>query len=146
MNLGNVLKALGRLDHAVTAYQTAAQLRPDGALALYNLGATHLARGDCAAALDALDRSLALSPGLALAHYNVGLCLQTLGDLGAAAAQPHRRAASVAAREGILRARICSCSWPATCNVSGRQSKWGAYVETREGRQRGRRLREACKY
>jgi predicted O-linked N-acetylglucosamine transferase (SPINDLY family) len=85
-NLGNALKALGRLDEAVASYRRAVELRPDYLLALNNLGVAVKAQGHLDEAVACYRRVLQLQPNYAEAHSNLGVALETLGRLDEAVA------------------------------------------------------------
>ncbi|MGH8230466.1 MAG: tetratricopeptide repeat protein [Steroidobacteraceae bacterium] len=90
-NLGNALKASGRLDDAATAYRRALALKPDHAPAHYNLGVVLDALGSADQAAAAYARAVALNPQHAEAHNNLGNALQAQGQLEQALAS-YRRA------------------------------------------------------
>ncbi len=75
-NLGNALKALGRLADAEKRYRGALSLQPAYAHAEYNLAVTLEAMARTADAEAAYRRAVAAQPGLAEAHYNLGNLLQ----------------------------------------------------------------------
>ena len=79
LNLGVVLRALGRLDEAATALQSAVSLLPTLAEAHYNLAVVRRAQGDLEAAQDSYQRAVALSPDFVEAHCNLGNVLHALG-------------------------------------------------------------------
>ncbi|HVO89446.1 MAG TPA: tetratricopeptide repeat protein [Casimicrobiaceae bacterium] len=84
-NLGNALRAAGRLDEAAQAFERGVALDPGYALCWANLAIVQRERGEPAAAATALERALALDPRergtlITLA----GLCRQQ-GDIDAAA-------------------------------------------------------------
>ena len=80
-NLGNVLKAAGRLDEAETAYRRALEIRPDYADAHYNLGILLEAMGRPAEAEAAYRNALDATPGFVLARFNRANTLKALGRL-----------------------------------------------------------------
>jgi tetratricopeptide (TPR) repeat protein len=85
-NLGNVLRARGRLEEAAARHRSAIELQPDYAEAHNNLGSvlrdlTHL---DEAAA--SYRKAIALNPEFLMAHNNLGLALHSLGRPEEAAA------------------------------------------------------------
>jgi tetratricopeptide (TPR) repeat protein len=93
-NLGNALRARGRLEEAAARHRRAIELNGDYAQAHANLGAVlrDLARPEEAAA--SFRRALAIQPDFALAHNNLGLVLQALGRTDEAIAA-HRRALAI---------------------------------------------------
>jgi tetratricopeptide (TPR) repeat protein len=62
INLGTTLRGLGRFDEALGAYARAAALGEKGAAFYFNLGLTHLDRGDLASAHAVLGQAYALTP------------------------------------------------------------------------------------
>jgi predicted O-linked N-acetylglucosamine transferase (SPINDLY family) len=85
-NLGNVLKALGRLDEAVASYRRALTLKPDHAEAHANLGSALQGQGQLESAAAAYRQALSLKPGSAETHNNLGNTLQAQGKLDEAVA------------------------------------------------------------
>jgi protein O-GlcNAc transferase len=85
-NLGNVLRALGRLEQAVTSYERALALKPDSVEALYNLAVTEQDRGKLDVAAAAYRRVIHGKPDHAAAHSNLGNILHAQGELDDAAA------------------------------------------------------------
>jgi tetratricopeptide (TPR) repeat protein len=75
MNLGSALQAMGRLSEASASYRTAIALKPDLALAHYNLSTLLNAQGAYAEAVDSATRAIELMPTLidAYVHVSVGL-------------------------------------------------------------------------
>ncbi|AOK03257.1 tetratricopeptide repeat protein [Burkholderia sp. AU28942] len=84
-NLGNMLRAHGRLDDATAAYRRAVALAPDYAEAHSNLGNALRDAGDADAAMLSCAHALALRPDYAPAFNNLGNALQDKGELDAAA-------------------------------------------------------------
>jgi tetratricopeptide (TPR) repeat protein len=70
-NLGNCLRALGRADAALAAYDRALALAPDHWGAMNNRGTLLLETGDLSAARDAFRAALALRPDAASARRNL---------------------------------------------------------------------------
>jgi protein O-GlcNAc transferase len=89
-NLGNVLKAQGKLPEAIASYRWALAHKPDYAEAHYNLGVTLHAQGDPAAAEASYRRALALKPNHAAAYNNLGNALQQQDKLEEAVASFER--------------------------------------------------------
>ncbi len=85
-NLGNALKAQGRLDEAVACYVRALSLKPDHAEAHYNLGVALQAQGKLDAAATSYRRALSHKPNHADAYGNLGNILQEQGMLDDAVA------------------------------------------------------------
>ena len=100
-NLGNQLRAAGRLDEAVAAYQTSLGLGAT-ARAASNLGATLASLGRVAEALPVLERGVALDPRDARALANLGLAL-TLSGRHAEAAELLARAIELEPAEPAFR-------------------------------------------
>ncbi|WP_175798720.1 tetratricopeptide repeat protein [Burkholderia ambifaria] len=84
-NLGNMLRAHGRLDDAIGAYRRAIALAPGYAEAHSNLGNALRDAGDADAAMLSCAQALALRPDYAPAFNNLGNALQDKGELDAAA-------------------------------------------------------------
>ena len=80
-NLGNVLKALGRLDKAEASYIKALALNPRFAEAHGNLGITLQQMGRLKEAEASYTRAIALKPGSVEALNNLGSVLRELGRL-----------------------------------------------------------------
>ena len=78
-NLGNALKALGRLDQATACYRRAIVLRPRYPEAYNNLGATLHAQKQTDEAAVWLRKAIALKPDFPEAHNNLGNLLFDLG-------------------------------------------------------------------
>jgi tetratricopeptide (TPR) repeat protein len=81
VNLGFVLKDLGRLDEAITAYQKAIDLKPDYAAAHNNLGTALDDKGMWKEAIAEYRKAIELKPGFAAAHSNLGITLRKKGRL-----------------------------------------------------------------
>jgi len=93
-NLGNALRAAGRLDEAAASHRRAIQANSRYPEAHNNLGSVlrDLGRLDEAAA--SYRRALAIKPDFALAHNNLGIALTGLGRFNEAAAG-YRRAIEI---------------------------------------------------
>ena len=78
-NLGNALKAQGRLQEADSAYQRALILKPDYFEAYYNLGLVRQAQDRLDEAIACYRKLLAHKPDHAEAHNNLGNALQAQG-------------------------------------------------------------------
>ena len=89
-NLGNILKAQGKLAAAVESYHCALAIKPDSVVIHLNLGNALKAQGKLAAAAESYQRALAIKPNDATVHYNIGNTFQEQGDLAAAVESYHR--------------------------------------------------------
>jgi superkiller protein 3 len=85
-NLGNALRAQGKLAEAVAAHQEAIRLRPDLAAAHSNLGNALRTQGKLVEAVAAYREAIRLRPDLAEPHSNLGIALQVQGKLAEAVA------------------------------------------------------------
>ncbi|HEX5803817.1 MAG TPA: tetratricopeptide repeat protein, partial [Azospira sp.] len=85
-NLGNALKAAGRLADAETCYRRALALNESDPLAHYNLGIALQEQCRWPEASAAYAQALALQPGFAPAHYNLGIVQEEQGNAAAAEA------------------------------------------------------------
>jgi protein O-GlcNAc transferase len=94
VNLGEALRALGRLDDAVASYGEALARQPDLAEAHGNLGIALQALGRLDAARASFEQALALRPDYAEAAGNLGHLLLRLGEPDAALARYDRALAS----------------------------------------------------
>jgi tetratricopeptide (TPR) repeat protein len=90
-NLGNVLRARGRLDGAAERHRRAILLNPLYAEAHANLGSVLHDLGQLEAAAASFREATRLKPQLALAHHNLGIVLRELGRMEEALGA-HRRA------------------------------------------------------
>ncbi|MBI3610942.1 MAG: tetratricopeptide repeat protein [Nitrospirae bacterium] len=79
-NLGNVYKRRGRLEEAITEYQTAINLQPDYANAHHNLGVVYKDLGRLEDAIKEYQTALKLQPDF-VAHHNLGVAFKDLGRL-----------------------------------------------------------------
>lgn len=80
--LGYLYWIAGRMDEAISAYQTALLLTPDDAITHNNLGVIYLDDCDDAArALPLFAKAYALKPDYTLACFNLGRCHRMLGQL-----------------------------------------------------------------
>lgn len=91
-NLGYALKAAGRLDEAISAYEQAIRLDPKYALAHMNLGVAFKAKGQMDQAIDCYRRALEANPSFAQAHNNLANALNARGD-SAGAVEHYEQAA-----------------------------------------------------
>jgi protein O-GlcNAc transferase len=80
-NLGNALKALGRLEEGEAAYRRALELKPDHAEAHYNLGIVLHARGALAEAVASFQRALGSRAGHPQTHFALANALREQGSL-----------------------------------------------------------------
>ncbi|TXT22796.1 MAG: hypothetical protein FD134_2380 [Gallionellaceae bacterium] len=85
-NLGNALKATGKLDRAAESYRKALALKPDYAEAHVNLGNVLQAQGKLGEAIRHYRSALVSNPALAGAHVNLGNALNEQGKPGEAVA------------------------------------------------------------
>ncbi len=91
INLGNALKALGRLEDAVGSYEEALRMTPDYAEAHITLGLMFIQLGRLDDAMASCRKALAIKPDFAAAHNNLGIILQEKGRLEDAA-KSHQKA------------------------------------------------------
>ena len=77
--LGVSRTQIGKLDEAIEAYKKSISLKPDFALAHYNLGSTLQELGRLDEAEASFTKAIALKPNHAEAHYNLGNMLKELG-------------------------------------------------------------------
>ena len=80
-NLGNALRAQGRLEDAIAAYRKAQELKPAYAEAHNNLGIALQEQGGLEDAIAAYGKALELKPHYADAHNNLGNALKDQGRL-----------------------------------------------------------------
>jgi len=78
-NLGNVLRAMGRLDSAEEIYRKAVAQDPSNAAVWYNLADVQEEQGHLESAVASLQAALEASPNYADAHFNLALCLEKIG-------------------------------------------------------------------
>ena len=86
INLGNVLRASGKLDEAIAHYVKALDIEPDNAGAHINLGNTLRVKGRLDEAMAHYLKALDIEPDNAGAHINLGGVLAAGGRLDEAAA------------------------------------------------------------
>ena len=77
--LGVSRTQIGKLDEAIEAYKKSISLKPDFALAHYNLGSTLQELGRLDEGEASFTKAIALNPNHAEAHYNLGNMLKELG-------------------------------------------------------------------
>lgn len=75
-DLGNLLKALTRLDEAKACYLKAIETRPDFAVAWSNLGCVFNAQGEIWLAIHHFEKAVALDPNFLDAYINLGNVLK----------------------------------------------------------------------
>lgn len=80
VNLGNVLRDLGKFEEALSYYSSAISIREDCAEAYQCRGAVFLDLQQIPAALDSLDRAIARKPDYAQAHCNRAYAWLLAGD------------------------------------------------------------------
>jgi predicted O-linked N-acetylglucosamine transferase (SPINDLY family) len=85
-NLGNALKALGKLPEAAASYATALAYKPNHVGALFNLGLALQMQGKLEEAADSYRRALRYQPNYVEALGNLGNVLQAQGKLPEAVA------------------------------------------------------------
>jgi serine/threonine-protein kinase len=90
-NLGNALRAQGKLDDAVAEYRAAIRIKPNYAEAHNNLGAALQAQGKLDDAIAEYHAAIRIKPDLAEAHVGLGNALQAQGKLDDAIVE-HRAA------------------------------------------------------
>lgn len=90
-NLGNYFQSQGDNARALSCYNAAIRLNPEGVPPLVNASLAYARLGQAAKAEAALQKALALDPENAPAHFNMGLLKAQRGDT--AGAERHLRAA-----------------------------------------------------
>ena len=80
-NLGNLLRAHGRMDDAASYHRRAIALRPDYAEAHNNLGSALLDSKRFTQAAASYRKAITINPGFAMAHHNLANCLRAQGLL-----------------------------------------------------------------
>ena len=80
-NLGNLLKNVGDLQRAKTAYETAIKIDPNFVIGYYNLGMVCKAMKLFSEAIDAYNNAINLNPDYAEAYQNLGVVLLKIGDV-----------------------------------------------------------------
>lgn len=90
INLGVVLKSLGRLNAALTSFRRVLELKPELALAHTNMGNTLKELGKLDDAVKSYRRALEIEPNSAEAHNNLGNALIGLGKFDDAVASFRR--------------------------------------------------------
>jgi len=89
-NLGNTLKAMGRLDEAIDNYKKALKLKPHSAELYSNLGNAYKAQMRLDDAVSCHLKAISINPCLAGAYYNLGNTFEILGQLDKAVASYHK--------------------------------------------------------
>jgi tetratricopeptide (TPR) repeat protein len=79
-NMGNALRAAGRIDEAAGVYERALEIDPQFVDALNGLGVIQLQAGRGAQALPLFDRALEVQPDFHEARLNRAIALNILGD------------------------------------------------------------------
>jgi tetratricopeptide (TPR) repeat protein len=72
---------------AIRAFKQAIRIKPDMALAHYNLAVVYEKSGMHKEAIEASKQAIRIKPGMALAHYNLGLAYLSVNDRGSALEQ-----------------------------------------------------------
>lgn len=85
-NLGNALRASGRLDEAIAAYGAAIQINHDFVAAHSNLGVVLKDKGQLDEAIAMFREAIRLGPEAAEAHNGLGVALQSRGQIESAIA------------------------------------------------------------
>ncbi|MEA5576292.1 tetratricopeptide repeat protein [Anabaena sp. UHCC 0451] len=80
-NLGNLLKAMGDLQGAKNAYETALKIDDNFVTGYYNLGMVCKAMGLFVEAIDAYSHAIFLNPDYAEAYQNLGVVFLKVGDV-----------------------------------------------------------------
>lgn len=80
LNLGQVLRRLGKDAEAEALYRQATELPESAAGAWYNLGNLAAAGQDYPKAADAFRKAISLQPEMAPAHYQLGCVLRDIGE------------------------------------------------------------------
>jgi tetratricopeptide (TPR) repeat protein len=80
-NLGAVLLQKGRVDEAITHFQTALQINPGCASAHYNFGMALLKKGRVDEAMVHFQTALQINPDYAEAHNNFGIALLRMNNV-----------------------------------------------------------------
>jgi protein O-mannosyl-transferase len=93
-NLGNALMTQGRLEEALSEFQTAAKLKPDSPENLCNVGITLAEMGRLDEATVEFQDAVRLKPNYGLAHHNLGMALERKQQLGSAT-QEYKEAVSL---------------------------------------------------
>jgi Tfp pilus assembly protein PilF len=117
-NMGISLAALGRLDEAAAAYQTAISLKPDLPQAYNNLAGIYQSQGKYELALDNMRQAISWQPGNAETHYNLGNLL----------CEMDRREEGIAAYQEALAIRPDLA--PAWNNMGGALREMGRFTES----------------
>ncbi|MBF2065637.1 MAG: tetratricopeptide repeat protein [Calothrix sp. C42_A2020_038] len=79
-NLGNLLKSLGDLQSAKSAYEMTIRIDPSFAVGHYNLGMTLKAMGKFTEAISSYQRAVQLNPKYAEAYQNLGVTWLKVGN------------------------------------------------------------------
>jgi tetratricopeptide (TPR) repeat protein len=100
-NLATLFDDAGRLDEAAQHYRSALNVRPNGTMALVQMGYIHQRRGALAEAEALYRQALALSPDFPQAHYRLGRLLLSTGQN--AQARAHLKRAMTQAPRFLMR-------------------------------------------
>ncbi|MDZ4806128.1 MAG: tetratricopeptide repeat protein [Candidatus Eisenbacteria bacterium] len=79
VHMGTIRQSEGRVDEAMTHFQTATTINPDYFGAHINMGNIHMQDGRTLQAVKAYDRAVRLNPKDPLSHYSLGAALARLG-------------------------------------------------------------------
>ncbi len=132
-NLGEVLRAIGRLAEAADAYSRAIAINPSYANAYSNLGSTLFDMNRLADAHDALQRAVALDPSNSLAHANFANVLRRQGKLEEAVAALRRAVQlnpSHSRMHGNLLYTLWFCPWLTPEQILAEHTQWAAIHAT----------------
>ncbi len=80
-NLGNLLKAAGDFNNAITAYETTLKIDPKFAIGHYNLGMTFKAMNLFTDAISSYKKAIQCNPNYAEAYQNLGVVLVKIGQV-----------------------------------------------------------------
>lgn len=81
INLGSVLKSLGRSEEAIASYRRALNLKPDSVETWFNLGNALLAQGQSEAAVAAYQQAVQLQPNFTEAQLNLAKASQAMSQV-----------------------------------------------------------------
>jgi tetratricopeptide (TPR) repeat protein len=95
VDLGNALKAKGRVDEAIESYRKAIEINPKLAIAHNNLGLALSDNGQIDEAIASYRKGIEIDPTNAMVHYSLGNALKDKGRLDEAIAS-YRKAIEIA--------------------------------------------------
>ena len=79
--LGTTAAQIGKFDKAIEAFKKAISIKPDYALAYYNMGNVLKEQGKLEEAIEAYKKAISIDPDNAEAYYNMGNALKEQGKL-----------------------------------------------------------------